>query len=105
MLSPEQLNDLETKYTTTIHIKGKSGKWEVVLRKPKRIEWKRVRSMMHNPQMVADAGETMLRICCVHPAGDALDALLEEYPAIPEAVMSHALVQDAMGLTAEQEEK
>lgn len=88
MLSPEDLTELETKYVRIAHLKGKGEPppWEVVLRKPTRAEYKMYRSNMNNPAAKSDAQENMFRATCVFPPrGSPQDALLDDYPAIPEA--------------------
>jgi hypothetical protein len=60
--------------------------WRVVMRKPKRAEYKMFRANSNNAQRVADAQETFLLQTCVYPASRAeLDVLLDEWPGIPEA--------------------
>ena len=85
MLTEDQVKELETKYGRVAHVVGAGGKWEVVFRKPARAEYKRFRSMSHNPSTVADAQETLCRACVVHPSKEAFDALLEDWPGICEA--------------------
>jgi hypothetical protein len=58
---------------------------------------------MHNPAQAADAQEILARQCCVFPDGDAFDALLEEWPAIPESA-SEAF-SDLLGLAIDQDSK
>jgi len=105
MLTKEQIEEFESKYKRVARISGKGEPvpWEVVLRKPTRIEYKEWRSRSHNPSQVADAQEVLVRKICVHPTGDALDALLEDWPGIPEAA-SKAL-HDLVGLGAAEDTK
>src|SRR4051812_19368289 len=85
MLTAEELADLEAKHVRTAHLIGKGGAWEVVFRKPTRAEYKAFRARAHNPAQAADAQEILARACVVHPSKEAFDALLEDYPGIPEA--------------------
>lgn len=89
-VTKEQLDEFETKHKRIAHLKGKedpdgSVPWEIVIRKPSRAEYKQYRSMSHNQAQVADAQEILVRKIAVFPIGDALDALIEDWPAIPEA--------------------
>ena len=85
LLTEEEIQKLETDHKRIAHIIGKDRAWQIVIRKPNRGEYKRLRSMLHNPAMVSDAQETIIRQLVVHPAREAFDALLEDYPGIPEA--------------------
>lgn len=75
--------------------------YEVVFRKPTRAEYKQYRARSHNDQLKPDAQEALCRQCVVHPSVEAFDALLEDYPAIPEAA-SEALMR-LTGMAAEQD--
>lgn len=86
ILSPEQLAELEQKHGrigVVSHPDDKS--WVVVLRKPKRAEYKMFRAHANNPQHAPDSQENLLKQTCVWSYPTALDPLLEEWPGIPEA--------------------
>ena len=85
MLTEDQLKELESTHKRIAHIRAKDGEWEVVFRKPTRAEYKRFRSSINDPQNAADAAEQLARQCVVYPTREAFDALLEDWPAIPEA--------------------
>ena len=85
MLTDEQLADLEAQHGRIARVRGQSNTWEVVFRKPSRAEYKQFRGRVNNPQLAADAQEQLARQCVVHPSKEAFDALLEDWPAIPEA--------------------
>ncbi len=57
--------------------------WCVVLRRPSRPEYKRLRSASHDEGQKADAQEMTFRQICVWPSD--VEALLEDWPGIPEA--------------------
>lgn len=88
-LTKQQVEEFDAKYGRIAHVKGMplpgedEPSWEVVLRKPRRAEYKVYRSQV--TQSIADATEYYVLATCVHPTGDALEALLDEYPGIPEA--------------------
>lgn len=88
-VTKEILDELEVKHKRIAHLKGKSDDgappWEIVIRKPSRAEYKQYRAQSHNQATVADAQEILVRKIAVYPTGDALEALLDDWPAIPEA--------------------
>lgn len=81
------LVELEAKHGRIGVVTSKDGKsWRVVLRKPKRAEYKMFRANTNNPQRAPEAQETLFMQTCLYPEGRAaLDVLLEEWPGIPEA--------------------
>lgn len=84
-VTEEQLKELETKYGRVAHVKGANGAWEIVLRKPKRLEYKSFRANAHNPVAKADAQEALVRQLIVVPEKGEIDALLDDWCGIPEA--------------------
>lgn len=88
MVTEEQLKDLEAKHVRIAHLKGVGtpAPWELVIRKPTRQEYRAFRAKSHNPNTLPDAQEDLVRCCAVYPPrGLELDALLEDWPGIPEA--------------------
>lgn len=85
MLSDEDLSKLAAEHGRIERVCGKGGAWEVVYRAPKRGEYKRFRSLAHDPARKADAQEMLCLACVVFPSGPAYEALLDKFPAIPEA--------------------
>ena len=85
MLTDEQIAEYEAAHKRVARVRDKNDAWEVVLRKPSRAEYKQFRAMAHNSAQVADANELLVRKCCVFPAREAFDLLLEDWPGIPEA--------------------
>ena len=84
-LSQEQLDQLETQHKRIAHVRAKDGSWEVVFRKPTRMEYKQYRASSNNEVKKADAQEALCRQIVVYPAKADYDILLDEWPAIPEA--------------------
>jgi len=84
-IPPERVAALRELHGRVEHVKSKyEGQWEVVLRKPKRAEYKAFRAgaQGNNP----DAQENLVRQLIVEPEGAAaIDALIEDYAGIPEA--------------------
>ena len=83
----DKLLELEAKHGrigVVTHPDGKS--WAIVLRKPRRNEYKMFRAHSNNPQRLADAQEVLVTQTCIWPADpNALQALMDEWPGIPEA--------------------
>lgn len=91
-LSKQQIDELEAKHGRIAHVKGaplpgdEKGEpaWEIVLRKPRRAEYKVYRANV--TKEIPEATEYFILATCVYPATtDALEALLDEWPGIPEA--------------------
>ena len=68
--------------------------WEIVVRRAKSAEWKMFRKQSTTEGVASEAGEWISRVCVVRVAGavagkdarESFDALLDEWPAIPERV-------------------
>ncbi len=87
MIGQKEIQEFEDKYKRIAHVKGKGEPppWEIVLRKPTRAEYKQFRSQNHNDAVKADSQEILIRKLAIYPTVEQLDALLDDYPAIPEA--------------------
>ena len=86
MLTDVQIQELEAKHGRIGVVRSRDGKsWEIVLRKPSRMEYRQFRSNVNNPQRHDMAQETLVKQTCVSPDGAGLEALLDEWPGIPEA--------------------
>jgi hypothetical protein len=91
MVTKEQLIELESKHKRIAHIKSSelqaSGEpdWEIVIRKPNRAEYTRFRAQSSDPSKAPGAQEELVRQLSVHPTGDALSAMFEDFPGIAEA--------------------
>jgi hypothetical protein len=85
LLSPEQIEELRKTHGRVAVVTGKDDAWQVVYKKPSRADYKRFRAMSHRPEQASEAQEMLALKCVVHPSAEALDALLEDYPGIPEA--------------------
>ena len=108
-LKTEEVEALRVTHGRVAHVKSSttnddgSPEWEVVLRKPKRIEYKAYRSMRHDDSRRADAQEELVRRLMVVPSGEDIDELIEEWPGIPEGC-SEALMKLA-GLAGQESAK
>lgn len=86
VISQEKLAELEAKHGrvgVVSHADGKS--WVVVLRKPRRAEYKMFKAHLTEPRRAADAQENLVKQTCVFPDAPTLEALLDEWPGIPDA--------------------
>ena len=83
----EELTALETQHKRigVVYHQQDKNLWAVVLRKPNRAEYKRFRAWCNNPQRVADAQEQLFNDTIVWPAKADREAMLEDWPGIPEA--------------------
>jgi hypothetical protein len=91
MITKEMIATLEERHKRVAHVvsahKNNEGSphWEVVLRRPSRAEYNRFRTQAMDPARKADAQDVLVRQIAVEPAGEAIGALIDEWPAIPEA--------------------
>lgn len=84
--SKEEIISLEGTHHRIGVVTDPTGKeWCVVLRKPNSGEYKRFRSWSNQPMRMAEAQEQMVKDTCVFPTGGDLEALLEDWPGVPEA--------------------
>jgi hypothetical protein len=104
MLTPEQLQKLrDDNPKGVIHLVGKNNRWECVFRTPKRsTEFKPYKARCHNPAQVSDALEILARQIVVFPTHEAFDALLDDFPAIPEALSHDETFQELVGMSTEE---
>lgn len=88
MIPKEKIEELEATHKRIAVVRGNGDPpaWEIVMRKPTRAEYKMFRAQLTNPAQAPDAQEILVRKCVVYPDAAAFDAMLEDYPAIPEAV-------------------
>lgn len=104
-ITQEDLDKLEAANNGKIYIlKGalfdEEIPWAVIIRKPTGKEYKRFRAMLHNTAETPVAGENLFKQIVIHPSPNATDALLEEWPGIPEA--STDLVLRLVGARAQE---
>lgn len=104
MLSKDDLDKFCEKYPDGIvHLVGKDGRWEAVFRSPTRAQYKMFRANAHNSARVSDANETLARQTVVYPATPAeFDALLDRFPAIPEAMANDEEFRALTGVSVEE---
>lgn len=105
MLTEKQMAELEAKHGRIARLKDPQGKWEVVLRKPTRPEYKAFRARSHNPAQIADAQEQLVRQIVVHPTPEAFGNLLDDYPGIAESPAASKALQALTGMAAEEDSK
>jgi hypothetical protein len=83
----EKLTELEAAHGRIGVVTSSDGRsWCVVLRKPKRAEYKMFRANASHDMKRTEAQETFFKQTCVWPATPVeVEALLDEWPGIPEA--------------------
>ena len=59
--------------------------WMAVFRKPNRMEYKAYRAEANDESRKSDAAERLARRLVVLPTPEAFDAMVEDFPGIPEA--------------------
>ena len=116
--TPDQISTLEASYGRILHITGSNDAWTIVLRKPKRTEYKQFRSKTHDPKQISDAQEILVRQIIVGVDGqiaaaedkaalnlvrEQFDKLLEEWPGIPEACGDS--LQELVGMAGSEQTK
>ncbi len=85
-ITKEWLEEAQAKYKRVAHVVGADDEWEVVLRKPDSKEYKMLRAQTLNESQQPMALEACFRKICIYPEGkDAVQALLDDWPGIPEA--------------------
>ena len=97
-ISSDEIKALEVTHKRVAVVRSKHDDWEVVYRRPTRQEYKRFRAMAQsNP----DAQEQLCRSIVVFPSKEAFDALLEDWPGIPEA--SAKAIMDLTGMQSKED--
>ena len=102
-ITQEQLDQWESQHKRILHVVGKNNAWEVVLRKPTRAEYKMFRSNAHDKAKLADAQEILARQIVLSPDAVSFDALLDDYPGIPEAIGPY--LADLVGAVGDEQGK
>lgn len=91
MLSEEQVKEYESKHGDVVHCVGPRATptaepaWELVMRRPKRAEYRFYKTNLQSDRTKVDANTILLSQCTVFPDPVALDALLEKFWAIPDS--------------------
>jgi hypothetical protein len=80
-ITTQEIEALDAAHGRTAVVRAKRGEWEVVFRKPKRMEWKRFQGAKDTPEALEQLCKTLV----VFPSKEAFDALLEEWPGLPVA--------------------
>ena len=104
LVSAEKQAELEAKYGELRAMRHHSKPLAVILREPKRGEYKMYRAGATNERTKADAQETLFKQICVVPEGPAaVEQLLDQWPAAPEACSS--MIEKLAGLTGVEQGK
>ena len=104
MLSQDDIDKLRAEYPQGIvHLIGAGGAWEAVFRAPSRTEYKMFRANVHNSARIADANETLsIQTVVFPPSREAFNALLDRFPAIPEALANNETFRALTGVRVEE---
>lgn len=97
-ITDAEVQALEATHKRIAVVRSKHGDWEVVFRRPNRSEYKRFRAAAANNP---DAQEMLCRAIIVYPSKEAFDALLEDWPGIPEA--SAQAIMDLAGMQSRED--
>lgn len=94
-IDEQTLESLKAKHGSVLHLKffdpndereekDRTPAAEIVVKRPSRAAYKRWRSMIVDDAKKADAVETLMKDAVVHPTLPEWEAMLDEYPALPE---------------------
>lgn len=101
-VTPEQIAAWEAQHGPVIILRPPDRSFEVVFRKPTRLEHRQFRSASQNPAKAADAQEALSFQCLIYPDRAAYDALLEKYPGIPDSPAFSSAIMKLNGLGVEE---
>lgn len=99
LLTAEQIQGYQAQHGRVAHVIGKDSAWECVFRKPSRAEYKRFRALAVSDNK-AEAQEWLATVTAVFPDRTAFEALLDNYPGIPEAAAGR--LAELAGLSVEE---
>ena len=107
MLTEDQIKELEGKHARLkrLYQEIDGDEVELFVRPPTRGEYKMWRAAIHDDQKRAEATETLVRQCTVHPDREAVMALLEKYPALLDGPGVQKWVMKVTGAGAEERGK
>lgn len=100
-LDDSTLNELKAKHGELFELRAeKTGETVVVKRAPAPL-WKRFRAQMTDPGKRPFAPEQLLRDSIVHPAPEAVDAMLARMPGLVETFTGELMEINGAGLSVE----
>jgi hypothetical protein len=103
MLTKDELDKLREQHPGGIvHLVGAGGRWECVWRSPSRMEYKKFRAESHSDSRKPEANEQIAIATNLFPGREAFIALLDRFPAIPEALASDDEFKAMVGYTTEE---
>ncbi len=101
MLTEQQIADLREKHGRVAHVVGEDDAWEIVIKAPTREQYAAFKSALQDDVQKPKATELLFRKLVVFP--ENFDALLDQYPAIPDACSDDLL--SLMGGKAKKRQK
>jgi hypothetical protein len=108
MLSEEQIKAYEAQHTDIAHVLGPRATptaepaWELVMRRPKKGEYRRYKTELASDRTKVDANENLVRALVIFPDAMTFDKLLDKYPAIVDSEPVHKALGQFVGIEAEQ---
>jgi hypothetical protein len=99
MIDPAVIEEQKAKHGT-VHLL-KAGEHEVIVKRPSRPAWRKFRTLAAEPSKRPDALEGLLRDCLVYPDQKALEAMLEQAPALSELFGNEVMDIAGAGLEVE----
>lgn len=115
MLTKEQVDACERQYKRIVVLAGPKEAagvggemvpiWEVVIRPPTRAEYKALREELANPRTKTEAQENLVTGCVAFPDPPGFQALLDEFPALADAICNHPAVTAMMGAVVDSRTK
>lgn len=105
-VAPSKLAELEASHGRIgIVLSEEAGDWAVAVRRPTRKEYKRFKANANNPAKQSDAQEALFVATCLLPEGgvNAIDALLNGWPGIPEAFANSLVLSRLSGMAGHEE--
>lgn len=107
MLSEEQVKSYEAQHGDVAHVIGPKDTptsepaWELVMRRPKKAEYRYYKTQMQGERTKVDANENLLRMIVVYPDSATFDKLLDKFWAIPDSPPVHGALSTFGGLEAD----
>lgn len=103
-MTDEQLEQIKQAHPTLkLRLLSHPDGFEVVIRRPTAIEWKRFVSQAQDDSKRVDAGDVLVRTCVVFPGKPEFAQLMEEAPGFQTSLLK--AVTEHAGATGDLEKK
>ena len=101
MISKEELKTLELQYGDVLHVVGKGGKWELVLKPPPLDNYELFIANTQNPARKHQAQYGLIRSMVVYPTLEEFDRKRERWVGMCEAACADHRFNEFIGLEVE----